>query len=73
MCQMQLLQNVLCPAAILVCSLCALVSAYLMMLPEIVQLLTRALCFRYFIPCCVLPLGHMSPILLHVILYTRSC
>ncbi len=63
MCQMQLLQNMLCPAAILVCSLCASVPAYLMVLLEIVQLLVRALCCRCLIPCCVLFLGQLSLIL----------
>ena len=73
MCQMQPLQNMLCPAAILVCILCALVPAYLMMLLESVQLLIRALCFYCFIPCCVLFLGQLSLILLHTILYTPGC
>ncbi len=66
MCQMQLLRIMLCPAAILVCSLCALVPAYLMTLLESVQLLMRAPCFCRFILCCVPFLGQLGPILLHV-------
>ena len=61
MCQMQLLQNMLCPAAILVCSLCALVSAYLMMLLEIVQLLNQSTLFSLFHPLlCPAPWSHES-------------
>ena len=73
MCQMQLLQILLRPAAMFVCSLCALVPTYLMMLLEIVQLLVRALYFRCLIPCCVLFLCQSSPILLHVTRLTPGC
>ena len=73
MCQMQLLQIMLCPAAILVCCLCASNTAYLLVLLVSVQLLIRAPCFCHFILCCVLFLGHLSPILLRVVLYTPYC